>query len=177
MSLKKTVFTIGHSTHSTREFIRILKSFEINLLVDIRHYPGSRHCPQFGKSRLKATLKRHGINYIHLEGLGGRRNPVKDSDLNSGWRNRGFKGYADYMQTSEFKDALSELMKLSEKKNTVIMCAEAVPWRCHRSLVGDALLVRKYNVQDIFSEAKSKPHKITPFARVRGKKIVYPAEA
>lgn len=170
----KLIYTIGHSTRSTREFIKIIKSFDIELLIDIRHYPGSRYCPQFGKSRLKATLKRHSIDYLHLEELGGRRKPEK-TPTNAGWRNSAFKGYADYMQTREFKTALKELMKLSKKQTVVIMCAEAVPWRCHRSLVGDALLIEGYEVLDIFDALKTKPHKLTSFAKVKGKKISYPA--
>lgn len=173
---KKLIYTIGHSTRSTREFMSILKSFEIEMLIDIRHYPGSRYCPQFGKARLKASLKRNKIDYLHLEVLGGRRSTKKNSDENSAWRNKAFRGYADYMQTPEFIEGLEELMELATHKNVGIMCAEAVPWRCHRSLVGDALIIRKWDVQDIFDLKKSKPHKITPFAKVKGKKITYPEE-
>lgn len=175
MKKARSIFTIGHSNRTTREFMSILKSFEIDLLIDIRHYPGSKHCPQFGKARLKASLKRNKMDYLHLEGLGGRRNPVK-SEENAAWRNRGFRGYADYMQTKEFANSLKELMKIAKKKNVVIMCAEAVPWRCHRSLVGDALLLRGFNVVDIFTISKGRPHKLTPFAKVSGKKITYPLE-
>lgn len=175
MKRAKSVFTIGHSNRSTREFITILKSFEIELLADIRHYPGSKHCPQFGKARLKASLKRNKIDYLHLKGLGGRRNPVK-SDENAAWRNKGFRGYADHMQSKEFLNELKELMNLAKKKRVVIMCAEAVPWRCHRSLVGDALLIRGFDVVDIFTISQGRPHKLTSFAKVSGKKITYPLD-
>lgn len=153
----------------------MLKEQEIELLIDVRHYPGSRHCPQFGKARLKKNLLNNQIDYVHLEELGGRRRPDKNSELNAGWRSPQFRGYADYMQTAEFKSALKELMSLAKKKRTVIMCAEAVPWRCHRSMVGDALLVHGFKVQDIFSVTVVKPHALTKFAEVKGKKINYPA--
>ncbi len=171
---KKHLFTIGHSTHPIKEFISILKEYEIECLVDIRHYPGSRYCPQFKKERLKKSLEKAGIQYLHKENLGGRRRVNKESDENAGWRNAAFRGYADYMQTKEFKEALKELMELAKKKTIVIMCAEAVPWRCHRSMVGDALLVRDFAVDDIMSATQAKPHKLTRFAHVYRKKITYP---
>ena len=170
----KTIYTIGHSIRTTKEFITILKSYDIDLLVDVRHYPGSRHCPQFGKARLKQSLERNDMEYKHLVELGGRRPPIKSMELNLGWRSLQFRGYADYMQSNAFKDALKELIDLMKRKKTVIMCAEAVPWRCHRSLVGDALLIRGFEVQDIFTKSKCKPHKLTPFAKVSGKNITYP---
>lgn len=172
----KTIFTIGHSTHTTREFMSILKSFEIEILVDIRHYPGSRHCPQFGKTRLKNNLERNHIQYLHFVDLGGRRRPNKESKLNTAWRSPQFRGYADWMQTKEFKNALRELIKIARTHRVVIMCTEAVPWRCHRSLVGDALLARGFEVQDIFAEEKSKPHKPIPFAKFEGMDVTYPFE-
>jgi uncharacterized protein (DUF488 family) len=171
----KHLYTIGHSTHPIKEFISILKTYDIKCLVDIRHYPGSRHCPQFKQERLKNSLEKAGIKYLHMESLGGRRRVDKDSDVNAGWRNAAFRGYADYMQTKEFKEALKDLMSLALKKKIVIMCAEAVPWRCHRSMVGDALLVRGFSVDDIFSATNSRPHTLTQFAHVYRKKITYPA--
>lgn len=176
MGKEKIIFTIGHSTRSTREFMKILKAFDIEVLVDIRHYPGSRNFPHFGKARLRQNLNRNGIEYVHLINLGGRRRPDKDSHLNDGWRSLQFKGYADYMQSEEFKEGLKELMEISKNKVTVMMCSEAVPWRCHRSMVGDALIVHKFKVIDIFTETQAREHKLTPFARIRGKKIIYPAE-
>jgi uncharacterized protein (DUF488 family) len=170
------LFTIGHSTHSTREFINMLKSFRVQLLVDVRHYPGSRFCPQFGKARLRASLKRHGIDYLHMEELGGRRPPDRERTDNAGWRNAGFRGYADYMQSEEFKVALDQLMQMGRKQCVAIMCAEALPWRCHRSLIADALLVHKFKVEDIMGVAKSRKHAMTKFAQVSRKKITYPEE-
>src|SRR4051794_30990230 len=122
MPVKKLIFTIGHSTHTTREFIKILKSYGIETLVDVRHYPGSRFCPQFGKSRLKQNLRRNGINYLHLISLGGRRPAKKDSKLNLGWRSLQFRGFADYMQTKEFKLGLKELVSISKNSKVCIMC-------------------------------------------------------
>lgn len=174
---EKLLFTIGHSTRSTREFVKILKAFDIEVLVDVRHYPGSRHNPQFGKSRLKQTLARHGIQYVHLEDLGGRRRPDKESDQNAGWRSPQFKGYADYMQTVDFSTALKELIGIARKSVTVIMCSEAVPWRCHRSMIADAMIANKFTVLDIFSETNARKHSMISFARVKGKTIIYPKEA
>jgi uncharacterized protein (DUF488 family) len=172
--MKKTVYTIGHSTHSTREFMKFLKAYDIEVLVDVRHYPGSRYCPQFGKSRLKRNLVRNKIDYIHLIDLGGRRRANKLLEINNGWRSPQFRGYADYMQTRDFKDGLKELMEIAKKKKVVIMCSEAVPWRCHRSLIGDALLAHGYKVMDIFSEKNARPHHLTPFAKVSRRKVTYP---
>lgn len=171
----KTIFTIGHSTRTTREFIKILKSFDIEVLVDVRHYPGSRYCPQFGKGRLKNNLKRNGIEYVHLLSLGGRRKVDKESHLNEGWRSLQFRGYADYMQTKEFREGLKELMKIAKTKNAAIMCSEAVPWRCHRSMIGDALLTFKFKVIDIYNEKNARPHSLTSFAKVKGHKVFYPS--
>src|SRR5688572_17656753 len=122
MKTKKQIFTIGHSTHSTREFMKILKAHDIEMLVDVRHYPGSRHCPQFGKVRLKASLTRNKISYIHIEELGGRRRADKESHDNDGWRSAQFRGYADYMKTGEFQEGLQRLIKIAQEKKTVIMC-------------------------------------------------------
>jgi uncharacterized protein (DUF488 family) len=172
-SKKPRIFTVGHSNRSTAEFLRLLKSQHLKLVVDVRTIPKSRHNPQFGQSRLKQSLKRHGIEYRHMAGLGGLRHSSKDSK-NKAWRNLAFRGYADYMQTPEFAANLKKLMALSKRKRLVLMCAEAVPWRCHRSLIGDALLVHGLAVEDIFSPTQTRPHKMTPFARVRKKKIIYP---
>lgn len=176
MAQPKIIFTIGHSTRSTREFIRILKSYDVEMLVDIRHYPGSRHCPQFGKTRLKNNLLRNNIDYFHLVSLGGRRKRDKNSEKNSAWRSPQFRGYADYMQSEDFREGLKVLISLAKKKQVVIMCSEAVPWRCHRSMVGDALLVHGFTVIDLFDGKNARPHKLTSFAKVKGKRISYPAE-
>ena len=174
MKKKKIIFTIGHSTRSTREFIKILRAHSIEALVDIRHYPGSRYCPQFGKARLKRNLERNGIRYVHLVSLGGRRRAMPESEQNRGWRSAQFRGYADYMQTKEFREGLKELLTLAKEFTVAIMCSEAVPWRCHRSMVGDALLINHYSVMDIFTEKSMRPHTLTKFAKVSGKKITYP---
>ena len=172
--MDKTLFTIGHSTHPIEEFLHILKAYKISLLVDVRHYPGSRPCPQFGEQPQKSSLENAGIEYISMIGLGGRRKKVKDSLLNAGWRSPQFRGYADFMQTNEFKENLDKLITIAEEKNTAIMCAEAVPWRCHRSMISDALLIHDFIVWDIISENNVNPHSLTPFAKVCKNNITYP---
>lgn len=168
-----TIFTVGHSTHPADEFLRILRAYGIELLADIRTVPRSRKNPQFDQKAFERLLENERIAYRHLAGLGGLRHAQKDS-LNTGWKNASFRGYADYMQTPEFGRALDDLIGLAAKQTTAIMCAEAVPWRCHRSLVGDALLVRGIEVQDIFSETQTRPHKMTRFAEVHGLDVTYP---
>ena len=168
-----TIYTIGHSTRSIDEFNKILQAYEIKLVVDVRTIPASRHNPQFNENELKYDLERHDIGYSHLKELGGLRHTTKAS-INTGWTNLSFRGFADYMQTSEFMKGIALLIETSKLKQTLIMCAEAVPWRCHRSLIGDALVVRDIQVEDIMSEKTSKPHKITPWAKVDGVIITYP---
>jgi uncharacterized protein (DUF488 family) len=170
------IFTIGHSTHPIEEFLDMLKAFNIEMLVDIRTIPRSRYNPQYSQEVLASSLKASGIGYCYIKDLGGLRKAAKNSQ-NQGWRNLSFRGYADYMQTAQFHHALEELIMLGKQSRTVIMCAEAVPWRCHRSLVGDALLVRHIPVEDIMSQTKSSPHKLTKFAKVQGEQILYPPEA
>jgi len=172
---KGTIFTIGHSTHPIDEFIAMLRAHGIKMLVDIRTIPRSRHNPQFAQDALAPALASAGIGYRHMQGLGGLRHARADSP-NRGWRNASFRGYADYMQTAPFRESLDELMALGKKGGVAMMCAEAVPWRCHRSLVADALTVRHVPVTHIMSESKSSPHKLTPFARVKGETILYPPE-
>jgi uncharacterized protein (DUF488 family) len=152
--------------------MRLLDAYGIKELVDIRTIPKSRANPQFNERRLAASLKRHHMHYIHMKGLGGLRHPSKDS-INTYWHNASFRGFADYMQTSEFRKNLIKLIGLAKKRQTVIMCAEAVPWRCHRSLIADALLVKGVDVRHIFSPTNSKPHKLTKSARVNRLRIVY----
>lgn len=167
------IYTIGHSNLSINKFIETLESYKLKLLVDVRSIPKSRHNPQFGKERLKKSLAREGIEYIYMDGLGGFRHTNKNS-INKGWRLSSFRGYADYMQTLEFKKNLRHLIALSKRKRLVIMCAEVLPWRCHRSLIADALLAYGYPVNEIFTKSSLRPHKLTPFAKVRGKTITYP---
>ncbi len=167
------VSTVGHSTHPIEEFIGILRAHGIRRLVDVRTIPRSRRNPQFSRENLPASLETAGIEYLHLPGLGGLRHARKDS-VNTGWRNASFRGYADYMQTPEFGQNLDHLIQAASEAPTAIMCAEAVPWRCHRSLIGDALAARGIPVVDILSASKSQPHVMTPFAKVDGLKLSYP---
>ena len=167
------IFTIGHSTRTVEEFVRILQAFEIELDVDIRAVPRSRRNPQFEGDALRKTLEENRIEYVHARALGGLR-PAKKDSINTGWKNASFRGFADYMQTQEFAEALDWLIAAAAKKTAVIMCAEAVPWRCHRSLVGDALLARGVEVIDILSATNSKEHKLTAWARVDGRQVTYP---
>lgn len=170
----KTIFTIGHSTRSIEEFIQILHKNKIKQLVDIRSIPRSRHNPQYEQTALIKSLPDAGIQYSHSKGLGGLRSSTKDSP-NMAWHNKSFRNYADYMQTDNFKFALKDLIELTSKAPTVIMCAEAVPWRCHRSLVGDSLIARNIKVQDIMSLTSTKEHSITPFAVIDGTDVTYPS--
>jgi uncharacterized protein (DUF488 family) len=154
-------------------FLETLKAHGIRLLADVRTIPKSRHNPQFGKEELSRALRNRRIGYRHMPGLGGLRHPKKDS-INTGWKNASFRGYADYMQTPAFGQALDALIKLAAARPTAIMCAEAVPWRCHRSLIADALTARGIAVEHIFSPTNRKPHTYTPFARVDGVSVTYP---
>jgi uncharacterized protein (DUF488 family) len=170
-----TIFTIGHSTHSLEEFVDMLKAHDIAKVVDVRTIPKSRRVPQFNAESLAAALPKLGFGYVHLKTLGGLRHAKKDS-VNTGWRNASFRGYADYMGTDEFRQGIERLLDLARTKRTAIMCAEAVPWRCHRSLIGDALLVRGVRVEDILSATLSREHELTPFAKVHGLQITYPGD-
>jgi uncharacterized protein (DUF488 family) len=167
------VFTVGHSTRGLDEFVHLLRAHGIRRIVDIRTIPRSRHNPQFNRETLSKFLHNRRISYRHIQALGGFRHARVDS-LNKGWHNASFRGFADYMQTPEFGEALKKLIDLATQKRTAIMCAEAVPWRCHRSLISDALLVRGIKVQDILSDTNVRLHTITPMAKVRGGKITYP---
>ncbi len=168
-----TIYTIGHSTHSIDQFIKILQAYRIELVVDVRTIPRSRHNPQFNENQLRLDLERQDIEYLHLEELGGLRHTTKTS-INTGWTNLSFRGFADYMQTPKFQEGIELLIETTKLKQTVIMCAEAVPWRCHRSLIGDALVIRGIEVEDIMSEKIARPHKITFWAKVDGTTITYP---
>lgn len=172
---KGAIFTVGHSTLPIGRFIDLLQIYGVEQLVDIRTMPGSRHNPQFGSEALAGSLRLAQIEYTHMEALGGLRRARKDSQ-NAGWRNKSFRGYADYMQTAEFAHAVEALIRMGRQARTAIMCAEAVPWRCHRSLVADALDVRGVPVIEILSETSYRLHKLTPFAQVHGTSIIYPPE-
>jgi uncharacterized protein (DUF488 family) len=170
-----TVFTIGHSTRSIGEFVELLRSRGIRQIVDIRTIPKSRHNPQFNGDSLATSLDSAGIGYVHLKELGGLRRAESDS-VNLAWRNASFRGFADYMQTPGFAGALHRAIQLAADRPTALMCAEAVPWRCHRSLVADALVVRGIRVLEIVSAASPKEHTLTPFACVSGTHITYPGD-
>jgi len=169
----KTIYTVGHSTRTVEQFIDVVKAHGVRGVADVRKYPGSRRLPWFGAAALAASLPHAGLEYLPFLALGGRRRPT-GSPANAAWRNESFRGYADYMQTREFAAALDELINQASRRPLVLMCAEAVPWRCHRSLIADALLVRGWEVLDIFSELKVTPHRLTPFAKVEGLRITYP---
>jgi uncharacterized protein (DUF488 family) len=167
------ILTIGHSTRPLDSFIDLLREHGVEEVVDIRTIPRSRRSPQFNRETLPDQLKAAGIGYIHLAGLGGLRRAHRDSP-NGGWRNSSFRGFADYMQTEEFKKTLSVLIDLSKRKHVVLMCAEALPWRCHRSLVADALKIQGIIVEHIMTTKKRQGHELTPWARVDGIVITYP---
>lgn len=169
-----TIWTVGHSSRTLEQFLALLQGHGIELLADIRTAPGSRYNPQFNAETLEESLVQAGIGYVHLKGLGGLRHARPDS-VNLAWRNASFRGYADYMQTEAFDHALAELMEMARGRRTAIMCAEAVPWRCHRSLVADALTAHGVVVEHIMSPETANRHKLTPFARVEGTAVSYPA--
>jgi uncharacterized protein (DUF488 family) len=170
------VFTVGHSTRSLEELVDILRAHGVVRVVDVRTIPRSRHNPQFNRESLSKALRNRRLSYRHMKALGGLRHARSDS-VNGAWRNASFRGFADYMQTPSFAEALEALIKLAGQKPTAIMCAEAVPWRCHRSLIADALIARGYEVRNILSATSAKPHVLSPIARVRGNQVSYPAEA
>jgi uncharacterized protein (DUF488 family) len=167
------IFTVGHSTRPIDEFIELLQGHGVKEIVDVRSIPKSRHCPQFNSETLKASLKAAQIRYIHIAKLGGLRHTRKGS-INLGWHNPSFRGYADYMGTPEFSEGLEALMKIARARKTAIMCAEAVPWRCHRSLVADALSEKGWVVQDIMSSRAATEHCLTPFLKVIDGQLTYP---
>jgi uncharacterized protein (DUF488 family) len=170
---ERVICTIGHSTRTLQEFISLLNIYNITLLIDVRTVPRSRHNPQFNKETFSETLKPYGVKYIHMPEIGGLRQPKRDS-INLAWKNKGFRGYADYMQTKEFTDSLLKITTLAKENCLALMCAEALPWRCHRSLISDALVARHIKVLHIISKDNTITHKLTEFAYVEGKKITYP---
>lgn len=167
------IFTVGHSTRSIDELTQLLRDHGIRRVVDVRSIPRSRHNPQFNRLELSRVLRNRRIHYRHMKNLGGLRHARKDSP-NAGWRNASFRGFADYMQSPDFEQALSQLIHLAAAEPTAIMCAEAVPWRCHRSLIADALLVRGIQVFHIYNRTKAAPHALTSFAKVHGSRVIYP---
>jgi uncharacterized protein (DUF488 family) len=169
------VLTVGHSTRPLEEFIALLKAHAVTGLIDVRKVPRSHHNPQYGIETLPRALAAQNIGYEHVPGLGGFRKTNAESP-NTGWRNLSFRGYADYMQTSEFKKELQSLIAAARRERVAIMCAEAVPWRCHRSLIADALTVHGLRVEEIVALDRRELHKLTPFARVKGSELTYPPE-
>ncbi len=166
------IFTIGHSTRPIDVFIRLLKAHGVQRVVDVRTIPRSRHNPQFNRVRLSPALHRARMHYTHMPGLGGLR-PARADSANTAWRNASFRGYADYMQTPEFEDSLARCIGLAKQERVVLMCAESVPWRCHRSLIADALLARGIGAREITSAVRTRPHELTPWARVQGTHVTY----
>jgi uncharacterized protein (DUF488 family) len=170
------ILTIGHSTRTFETFVELLQAHGVTRVIDVRTMPRSRHNPQFNRDALPGALQTAGIGYTHLSGLGGLRHAQADSP-NLGWRNASFRGFADYMQTAEFAESLKQLIELAQHDRVAVMCAEAVPWRCHRSLIADALLVRGVTVEHIMSKARCTLHALTPFAKIDQLTITYPSEA
>jgi len=168
-----TILTVGHSTRTLEDFIRLLTAHGVKLVVDVRTIPHSKRNPQFNQESLPGSLRTSGIDYVHLKELGGLRHPKVDSE-NKAWRNLSFRGFADYMQTAEFEAGLERLIVLSQESSVAIMCAEALPWRCHRSLIADALTVRGIPVEHIMTEKTRTKHVMTKWARIEGIKITYP---
>ncbi|MBC7692220.1 MAG: DUF488 domain-containing protein [Methylotenera sp.] len=158
------------------EFLHLLEAHQIQILVDVRRFPGSNRFPQFNSDRLRRFLKKHGIRYLHFPDLGGRRTALKNS-VNLGWQVAAFRGYADYMEKDPFKESLERLILLDKKKRVVVMCAEAVPWRCHRRLIADAMVARGLPVFDIMTKTRAVPHQLPSWARVKSEKLSYPGEA
>ena len=169
-----TIHSIGHSTRDYADFLELLTDHQIKLLVDVRRFPKSERVPWTSKESLALRLSESGIRYEHIEGLGGYRTARADSP-NRGWRNAGFRGYADHMETHEFGVGLARLIALANERPTVFMCAEAVPWKCHRSLLSDSLLARGIRVLDILGPGKTQEHRLTTFAKVHDGRLVYPA--
>jgi uncharacterized protein (DUF488 family) len=174
---KARIFAIGHSTRTSDELLALLSGAGVATLADVRTIPRSRANPQFEGATLARTLAEAGIRYVHLPALGGLRHARKGSIENAGWRNSGFRGYADHMQTPEFEEGLCQLRALAREGPVAVMCAEALPWRCHRSLLADALLARGVVVQHITGRGRTQPHRLTPFARLDGRKVTYPPPA
>jgi uncharacterized protein (DUF488 family) len=178
---ERAVYTIGHSTRPLEEFVSMLTAHAIDKLIDIRTVPRSAMNPQFNRESLPEDLAKAGIQYEHLAGLGGLRKTRPDS-VNTGWKNASFRGYADYMQTPAFANALEQLIREARDERVCIMCAEAVPWRCHRNLVADALTAKGITVKHIMNASRAQPdgiqrHRLAKFARVREGHVTYPAES
>ncbi len=174
MGVAKRIYALGHSTRTQAQLVDLLRHFGVTTAADIRTVPRSRRNPQFNREELELALPREGIRYVHLPRLGGLRRGLGPASPNTAWRNASFRGFADYMLGEEFEHGLQELLALANAGPVAMMCAEAVPWRCHRSLVADALLARGIVVQHIQSARRASPHQLTPFAQVEGQRVTYP---
>ena len=172
----QTVYTVGHSTRSLEELVEMLRAHGVAAVADVRRFAGSRRLPHFNAEHLAAQLPAHGLAYLPCPLLGGRRK-ADPASANTGWRNESFRAYADYMQTPQFLEGLDALVAVARRTPVAMMCAEAVPWRCHRSLIADALTVRGWTVLDVMSRTKASVHRLTPFAVVRETLLTYPADA
>ncbi|MGC8506491.1 MAG: DUF488 family protein [Thermoplasmata archaeon] len=172
---ERILFTVGYSNRPFDQFLTLLKVNRIDILVDVRTIPKSRHRPEFNVDSLPVELGAAGISYVHMKGLGGLRKPLANS-VNSGWINESFRGFADYMQTDQFRHSIGDLQDLARKNRVAIMCAEGNPFRCHRSLIADAMLIRGYRVYEITGRNRLTIHKLTPFAEVSGENITYAAK-
>lgn len=170
------IWTVGHSNRPLAELIDLLTGQSISVLADVRRFPGSKRQPQFAKDNLKSSLRAAGIDYRHFEALGGRRSRSREDSLNTAWRSESFHAYADHMQTGEFQAALVELMALGASSPTAILCAEAVPWRCHRQLIADALVAHGWEVRHILGVKRTQPHRLTEFARIVQGQVTYPGQ-
>jgi uncharacterized protein (DUF488 family) len=171
----RIIWTVGHSNRPITALLGLLMGQSIGMLADVRRFPGSKRQPQFARERLESSLRAVGIGYRHFEALGGRRSRSREDSPNTAWRSASFQGYADHMQTAEFQDALAELMVLAATFSTAILCAEAVPWRCHRQLIADALVAHGWEVRHILGVRKIQPHRLTEFARVVQGQVTYPS--
>jgi uncharacterized protein (DUF488 family) len=176
ISADPVVYTVGHSTRPLEEFIALLKAYGVTKIADVRTIPRSATNPQFNYDSLPRDLCRSKIGYVHLPGLGGLRKPRPDSP-NGAWRNASFRGYADYMQTPAFEESLQTLLEIAQSDTAALMCAEMLPWRCHRSLIGDALVARGVRVEDIFNLTKAQDHVLRPWAHIEGTRVSYPTPA
>ncbi|HWG44257.1 MAG TPA: DUF488 domain-containing protein [Gemmataceae bacterium] len=172
---KSAILTVGHSARTLEDFISLLHAHEVGEVIDVRKMPGSTAHPHFNQDVLSAALEGTGIGYVHVPALGGLRRRQANSP-NGGWRNRSFQGYADYMQTDDFEAGLQSVIESARRRRVALMCAEAVPWRCHRSLIADALVARGVPVEHIMSPTRRQPHTLRPFAHVHGERVTYPPE-
>jgi uncharacterized protein (DUF488 family) len=172
---ERCIWTVGHSNRGIGEFLALVEAYGIELVADVRRFAGSRRQPQFGSDALRDALRENGCDYRHFPDLGGRRRDRLENSPNVGWRVESFNAYADYMLTESFKQALNELMEAAATQPTAVMCAEAVPWRCHRRLIADSFVVRGWTVRDILSETRADEHALTSFARLEGDQLHYPA--